>query len=95
MPLTERAFFTDWEPGCYADGAFGIQHVRDTLAWMLEECGVTDRKLLESLRGEMPDDAWDEYEALSELDARSPEGWGWWLEAGDLMFGPLDMEDPS
>ena len=39
-----------------------------------------------SLRGDMPDDAWDETEALDILNAHTEDGAYWELHDGDLLL---------
>lgn len=42
-----------YKEGCWGDGTFGHQHVRERLAQLVEEY---DSELAERLRGEMSDD---------------------------------------
>ena len=79
--------------GCYADGTFGHDYVRGSLRGLLEsyipDC---DPKVLESLASAMPDDAWDEDEAMGLLNTKAPDGMCWGLLGGDLMYGPTTLE---
>ncbi len=77
--------------GCYADGALGHDHIRSQLALLVQEVDGFDPDLAESLRGEMPDDAWDEDEALNLLNSHTAEGLVWTFEGGDLLL--LTVED--
>lgn len=52
--------------GCYAGGEYGHEHVRAVLADLSEELG--NPKLAIELRGEMSDDASEEYEAIDLLN---------------------------
>jgi hypothetical protein len=79
--------FTDNDAGCHADGTFGHQHVRDTLGDLLVDASdKLDGDLLVSLQGTMPDDAWDEDEALEALQSVTDEGLTWELHDGDLVL---------
>jgi hypothetical protein len=93
-PLT---YFKAIDAGCYADGAFGHQHCRETLAslvqgiaersnrWGAKSWGVSIGELVDSLRGDMPDDAWDEDTALEILNEVT-EGAFWQFVDGDLCL---------
>ena len=74
----------DVDYGCYADGSFGHQHIRTVLSDFVRVLG--DIKLSDSLNGEMPDDAWDEYEALDKLNNVTQTPGYWDLHDGDLIF---------
>ena len=74
--------------GCWADGAFGHEHVRQCLADEIELCFAPHSKLahvVHTLRGPMTDDAWEEYEALDALNDAAPEGMTWCFHDGDLI----------
>lgn len=75
--------FEHSEIGCYADGTFGHVHVRSKLANLIESF---DPKLAESLQGEMPDDAWDEDEALEILQKETHDDLTWVFDSGDLLL---------
>jgi hypothetical protein len=87
------------DTGCYADGALGHDHCRKVLAGLVEHL-VGDYAnghshgelefLADSLRGPMPDDAWDEYEALNLLNDATPDDRIWLFWDGDLMLMPID-----
>lgn len=79
------------ETGCYGDGALGHQHCRENLADMLE--GIIDAHpdVVSSLRNDMPDDAWDEDEALNLLNAALPSDDTWWgFQDGDFGLWPIE-----
>lgn len=77
---------TNYPLGCYADGAFGHDHVRRVLKDLVEETGGSE-DLVNSLQGAMPDDAWDEYEALDWLNEHAAsEGCAWEFNCGDLIY---------
>ena len=69
-------------PGLYADAAFGWDHIREIMADMVEEW-LGDKELAEELRGEPPDDAGDEYEALDKLNEVTENGYWEFSEYGD------------
>jgi hypothetical protein len=86
MPTTEPEF------GCYGDGTHGHQYTRKRCAAVIEyylDANFTARgikvhfdttSLVDSLKGPMPDDAWDELEACDWLNAWAPytyATWGW------------------
>lgn len=68
----------DMNLGCWADGASGHAYVRGQIAATLNNFGFEDSELIQSLQGPMPDDAWDEYEAIDWLDSNAPVEGGWW-----------------
>jgi hypothetical protein len=82
--------------GCFADGAFGHQHCRNTLANLVDY--IDQRRLVSrefetlsrSLRGEMPEDAWDEYEALDLLNEHCDPRVAFAFEWGDLILGEVE-----
>lgn len=81
------------DAGCWGDGSFGHQHTRERCANVLQALGCSETELLDSLRGPMPDDAWDEEEAEAWLNdfVSRPDGlWFGWLD-GD--FGLWELED--
>ena len=83
--------FTAKDVGCYADGANGHEHTRKRLADLIWDWA--DVELRESLDGPMPDDAWDEEEALDLLNSRRcDEGVCFYFDSGDLILGPVDEE---
>lgn len=54
--------------GCYADETFGMKHVRDVLAGLVENnCNAPE--LVAALRADMSDDASEEYEAIDLLNS--------------------------
>ena len=88
--------FTKHDTGCYADGAFGHEHVRERLRDLVWYWA--DNDLRESLGGPMPDDAWDEDEALEILnrvcfgDTFEHDHICFHFCDGDLLLGPVDEE---
>lgn len=78
--------------GCYADGGFGHQHVRIRLGLLLHNvyCVRPQWKYLVTVRdalfAEMSDDAQEENDALSALNARCDPGVRFELVDGDLML---------
>lgn len=68
--------------GCYADGTFGHNHVREILAGLIQGYNLD---LAEELRKPMSDDASEENEALDILDNHC-DGVSFILENGDLML---------
>jgi hypothetical protein len=72
--------------GCYGDGAFGHQHVRERLAALVREC---DAEVADALLGEMSDDAWEEDAALDLLNEHCAEGIHWTFESGDLVLAHI------
>jgi hypothetical protein len=88
----ENRYFTVEDSGCYADGTFGHQYLRGRLADLIDNLatGATEypQELYDSLRGPMPDDAGDEYEALEILQQNTSDDASWEIEDG-LYLIPL------
>lgn len=87
--VNEISFYPN-DAGVYADGSFGHQHIRCRLADLI--CAVdngmgseTMREVAASLSGDMPNDAWDEDEALVILNDAT-EGAEWAIYNGDLLL---------
>lgn len=94
---------TQLEPGCYGDGTFGHQHTRERCADLLEsaihlystatgEARALQRDVVNALRGDMSDDAGEEYDACELLDTLMPHEsayWGW----SDGDFGLWSCDD--
>ena len=79
------------ETGCYGDGALGHQHCRERLAEILEGIADSHPDIVVSLRSDMPDDARDEDEALSLLNAALPNDSTWWgFQDGDFGLWPIE-----
>lgn len=97
--MSPLIYFTAKDVGCYADGTFGHQHCRTALSNLVHGLrrrtfGVRiDETLVASLIGGMPDDCWDEYEALNILNEHTAEGLVWTFENGDLLL--TEIEDES
>lgn len=76
--------------GCHGDGTFGHGYIRSRLAELVDGCenaAIVDRFAVgSSLRGAMPDDAWDEEEALDILNAETAEGYEWTLHEGSVFL---------
>jgi len=72
------------DPGCYADGSFGYDHIRSVLADLVEEF-LDDSKLAEELRGPMSDDDSEALDAIDRLNEITVNGY-WTLEDGDLLL---------
>jgi hypothetical protein len=80
--------------GCYADGTHGHDHIRRVLAALIED--VFEGKhgdVQNSLRGIMPDDAWDEDEAIDLLNGICEDGVYFILENGDLLLLAEEREE--
>ena len=79
-------------PSCWIDGAFGHEYVRQSL-WsevdMLNTGNQTE--LVRSLRGPMPDDAWDEDEAIEYLNGYC-QGCYFTFSDGDVLLVLEDSE---
>jgi len=97
--------FTINDTGCYADGAFGHDHVRGRMADLLERLyrhhprggdgahWQSVRPIVESLRGDMPDDAWDEDEGLEWLNSACYDDTCFAFVDGDLVLLGPESED--
>lgn len=79
-----RKLYGASDVGCYVDGAFGHAHRRARLAELVADCG--DTELVESLQGDMPDDAWDEDAAVDWLQEQTVDGYVWVSDCGDLCL---------
>ena len=93
--------FDTADMGCHADGANGHEHVRARLAELVEvvsENTIADERVddveavIASLRGTMPDDAWDENEALEILECHTAEAVTWLFEDGCLILTDVDED---
>lgn len=89
--------------GCFGDGAAGHDHIRRKLRTALLTAHKSMRcsielnaqigDVAESLLGEMPDDAWDEQDALDILNCEACEdGVLFVLEGGDLLLTTMDID---
>jgi hypothetical protein len=88
---TKAIAFTKDDIGCYADGCYGWDHVRETLADLIDQIDGTP-DLIASLNGEMPDDAGDEYEALDVLNDATEAGLIWTFDNVDLLLMEADND---
>ena len=83
--------FSTQDLGCYGDGTLGHDHIRSRLAELVESVdgGMRSESAMEvmaSLDGTMPDDAWDEDEAIEFLNSATEDGAQWILDGGDLLL---------
>lgn len=82
-----------YKEGCWGDGSFGHQHVRERLAALIDEF---DEDIAEQLRAEMSDDAEEENVALEILNNNTSDENGlkvWEFVDGDLMLSRLVSEN--
>lgn len=82
------------KPGCYGDGANGHQHTRAKCADLLESLGCRDTVLIDSLRGDMSDDASEEEDAVDWLEEHAEHAtarWGW--QDGDFGLWECTISD--
>ena len=91
--MTDQPYtFTTADIGCHADGTFGIKHLREVLEDLLDGLALSgfpvDPEVAQSLLGPMPDDAWDELEAIEILQDATEPGCGlyWTMDSGDLLL---------
>lgn len=87
--MTKKIIFKSF-PGCYGDGTFGHQHVRERLA---AEVSRFDSDLAELLRGPMSDDGSEEDEALEILNSHTARNMFWHFENGDLLLSRMGDYD--
>lgn len=90
--------------GCYADGGFGHDHVRQVLARLLKRMHRHHprggeglhwsevKPIVEALEAPMSDDAWEEDEAIEWLDRDCEEGCHFTFSDGDLLLVADDEE---
>ena len=76
--------FKEGDCGCYADGCFGDDHLRDILKGMLK--GLNHAELAKVFDDEPSDDGSEYLEALEVLQEYTDEGLTWILEGGDLLL---------
>ena len=86
-----------FDPGCYADGAFGYGHVQDTtitLARQIAPAYLAERLYLQDGEDENDPEVWIEMaqEAIDILNAATTGGY-WSFEDGNLML--RDENDPE
>jgi len=74
------------EPGCYGDGVYGWDHVRDALAGLVESLGPLGADLAEELQGLMSDDASEEDDALDLLNEHTTGGYWAFGENGEGLM---------
>ena len=81
------------QTGCYGDGALGHQHCRESLASEYAMLDTPDQEVIASLHEPMPDDAWDEHEALAGLnDSLDNVTLYWGFQDGDFGLWPIEEE---
>lgn len=82
-----------YKPGCWADGAYGHEHVRRRLAELVREF---DENIADELLKPMSDDASEEMDALQILNDNTihPNYYVVWeFVDGDLMLSKLISEN--
>ena len=78
--------YTKADIGCYGDGTFGHEHIRDILADLLQEIGTEDsNSLIAALQHEMSDDLCED-DALDLINERLCDGCFFCFENGDLLL---------
>jgi hypothetical protein len=90
--------------GCYGHSSLGHQRTREACAKVLEDAVYSKRvtrfeafvagNFYQSLKGPMPDDAWDEHNACDWLEdyySHPDATWGW--RDGDFGLWPDENED--
>ena len=83
--------FTSKDVGCHADGTFGHQHCREKLSKLIQQLPGSDPTAF-SLVCRIPDDAWDERQAMKILQSHTDDGLVWEFRDGDLMLS-VAVED--
>lgn len=88
--------WTKEDAGCYVDGTFGEDHLRDVLAGLLRVTGGAD-ELASSLHSPDPeDDSGDDIiDALEHLQEHTEDGLSWILDNGDLFLLQDDEDEPG
>ncbi len=84
-PEKDAPVFTVSDVGCWADGALGHDHVRETLADLIDKIGGYP-DLVEELRGKPSEIFSEETDALDILTENSEEWLHWHILEGDLML---------
>jgi len=74
------------EPGCYGDGLYGWQYVRNVLAARIMGLGPLGADLAEELQSDMSDDASEEDEALDLLNEHTVGGYWAFGEDGEGLM---------
>ena len=87
--------FTIEDIGCWGDASFGHQHCREKLAEILGSFGnESTEDIRKSLLEPMPDDAWDESDALDWINENLCEdGVQFVFCYGDLLLVGEDFEE--
>lgn len=86
--VQEKKWVAD-DCGCYAEGGFGRQHIRERLAGLVAASAQGRAEwgeVVEALQGEMSDDAWEEDAAIDMLNAQTEAGIAWFFQDGDLVL---------
>ena len=96
MTIETTTVFYVCDCGCYADGSLGHDHVRNRLRSLVETwVDDADPDLILSLDAPiMPDDAWDEYEAIDLLNELCEDGICWEFSDGDLVLTTIEEDSP-
>lgn len=76
--------FTSNDIGCFADGTYGHDHVRERMAVLLEK--LAPSVIVEDLREPMSDDCCEEDAAMDALNALCSEDVFFTLDGGDLLL---------
>jgi hypothetical protein len=95
--IVKNSWETREAPACWGDGVHGWEHIREVMAKLLILTFEPDAErdgLVKSLNGPMPDDVWDELDALDALNEATEDGSFWGLFDGDLIH-MLDGGDPD
>ena len=96
--MTKPVIYTTSDVGCHADGTFGADHIRTTLAELIRSTAEVDgvkeavylKNLADELLGEPPDDFSDECDALEALQNYTEPHITWELYNGDLMLSKCE-----
>ena len=81
-----RTVFTKTDVGCWSDGAYGHEHLRARLGWLLVMLPTDQTRLIRELESEPSDDMSEEDDAITALQEYTEEGFVWGCDGGDLML---------
>lgn len=98
--MTPLIYYTAAEVGCYADGCYGHERCRHRLYELTRNAlqrsfrydAAKHGALLASLQGAMPDDAWDENEALDILNQFCADDVCFTFQDGNLVLSTTEEE---